>query len=282
MQTIQTNPAQGITAVNGSAYFSLGSPLWIQRTGGSFAKYTYSYAPPGHGWDDGEMATMNMARWGNNPKDEWYSASMRLGMALGFGAYEQSLKVGKGSGVTTTFYLSEENADHLQEIDFEFSGHCVKPDEHSLKHDEHCSTSWVWTNVWWQEKQYGNRTPLWAGSKPEPTPDTTQGWGRSVYRYKIDWEPDIVKWSVDLTGTGNNYQCIRSQEMSAINANYDERLCYPFISFWTGWTPDDSPFLKGDDATGKCGDSGACYQAFYFQSLKFTPSSRNQLTRIGS
>jgi hypothetical protein len=290
MQTINTNPAQGITAVAGSAYFSLGSPLWIQRTEGPFAKYTYSYAPPGHGWDDGEMATMNMARWGNNPKDEWYSASMRLNMALGFGAYEQSLKVGKGSGVTTTFYLCEENAVQLQEIDFEFSGHCYKPGEHCDKPveqcdkpGEHCGTASAWTNVWWKEKQHEEATLLWPVSKPpSPMPDTTQGWGKSVYRYKIDWERDVVKWSVDLTGTGNSYQVIRSQEMSAIGADYDEGLCYPFISFWTGWTPDGSPFLKGEDATGKCGDSGACYQAFYFQSLKFTPSSRNQITRIGS
>jgi hypothetical protein len=112
MQTINTDPARGITVVNASAYFSLGSPLWIQLTGGPFAKYTYSYAPRGQGWNDGEMATMNMARWGNNPKDEWYSASMRLDMALGFGAYEQSIKVGVGSGVTTTFYLSQKDADH--------------------------------------------------------------------------------------------------------------------------------------------------------------------------
>jgi hypothetical protein len=279
MQTINTDSAQGITVKNGSAYFSLGSPLWRQRTEGEFAKYTYSYAPRGHGWDDGEMATMNMARWGNNKEEKWYSASMRLEMALGFGAYEQSLKVGVGSGVTTTFYLSEENADKLQEIDFEFSGHCDKP-------GELCGTSSAWTNVWWQGNQYndGKPTPLWTGStKPSPMPDTTQGWGRNVYRYQIDWEPDIVKWSVDLTGTGNSYQVIRSQEMSAIRAAYDETLCYPFISFWNGWTPDGSPFdNKGKDATAMCGESGACYQAFYFQPLKFTPSSRNQITRIGS
>ena len=225
---------------------------------------------------------MNMARWGNNKEEKWHSASMRLDMALGFGAYEQSLKVGAGSGLTTTFYLSQENADKLQEIDFEFSGHCYKPGDVGYKPDEICSRSCVWTNVWWKTNQYGEATKLWTGSKPSPTPDTTQGWGRKVYRYKIDWEPDIVKWSVDLNGTGNSYQCIRSQEMSAIGAAYDENLCYPFISFWTDWTPDGSPFNKGTDATAKCGESGACYQAFYFQPLKFTPSSRNQITRIGS
>ena len=282
MQTINTNSAQGIGVGNGSAYFSLGSPLWRQCTEGPHAKDTYSYAP-GHGSDDVEMATMNMARWGNNPEEKWYSASMRLDMALGFGAYEQSLKVGVGSGVTTTFYLSEEKADRLQEIDFEFSGYCVKPGEHGANHGAGCSTSWVWTNVWWKENQYGNRTPLWTGSKPSPTPDTTQGWERSVYRYKIDWEPEFVKWSVDLTGTGNSYQCIRKQDMGAIGAAYDERLCYPFISFWSDWTPDGSPFDKeGKDATARCGASGACYQAFYFQPLKFTPSSKNRITRVGS
>lgn len=277
MQTINTNPAQGITVVNGSAYFSLGSNLWTQTTQGQFAKYTYSYAPPSPSWDNLEMATMSMARWGGNPEDKWYSACMRLEMALGFGAYEQSLKVGAGSGVTTTFYLSEQKVDKLQEIDFEFSGHCNQP-------GQLCGTSSVWTNVWWQGQQYGQATPLWTGNTPpSPMPDSTQGWGKSVYRYKLDWEPNMVKWSVDRTGIGNSYEVIRSQEMSLIGANYDERLCYPFISFWTGdWNPDGSPFLKGKDATAKCGDSGACYQAFYFQSLKFTPSSRNQITKIGS
>src|SRR5688500_1329546 len=46
-----------------------------------------------------------------------------------------------------------------------------------------------------------------------------------------------VSWSVDLTGTGNSYQVIRSQDMSVVGA-YNEALCYPFISFWQGWTPD--------------------------------------------
>lgn len=274
MQIINTNPVQGITIVNGSSYFSLGSPLWTQLTGGSYAQYTYSYSPPGQGWDGGEMATMNMANWGQ--QGSWYSAKMRLEMALGFGAYEQSIKVGVGSGVTTTFYLSEYDQDQLQEIDLEFSGHCYTP-------GQLCGTSSVSTNVWWQRTQYAiTATPLWTGSTPpSPMPNTTQGWGASVYRYKIDWEPNLVSWSVDLTGTGNSYQVIRSQDMSVVGA-YNEALCYPFISFWQGWTPDNSPFLSGQDATGNCGASGACYQAFYFQSLKFTPSSSNQITRLGS
>ena len=287
MQTINTDSAQGIGVGNGSAYFSLGGALWRQCTEGPYAKATYSYAPPGHGSDNVEMATMNMARW-DNKEEKWYSASMRLDVALGFGAYEQSLKVGVGSGVTTTFYLSEEKADRLQEIDFEFSGHCNNPGQYDKpgkcnEPGKVCGTSSVWTNVWWEGNQFGQTMPLWNdGTPPSPIPDNTQGWGKSVYRYKLDWEPDIVKWSVDLTGIGNSYQVIRSQKMDAIGA-YDERLCYPFISFWNDWTPDGSPFDKeGKDATAKCGESGACYQAFYFQPLKFTPSSRNQITRIGS
>ena len=50
---------------------------------------------PGDGWNGGEMATMNMAKWG---RGGWYSARMVLSMALGFGQYEQSIKVGSGSG----------------------------------------------------------------------------------------------------------------------------------------------------------------------------------------
>lgn len=37
MQIMNTSPAQGIAIVNGSAYFSLGSSLWAQLTGGSYA-----------------------------------------------------------------------------------------------------------------------------------------------------------------------------------------------------------------------------------------------------
>jgi hypothetical protein len=28
-------------------------------------------------------------------------------------------------------------------------------------------------------------------------PESTSGWGADVYRYKIDWEPRTVTWSVD-------------------------------------------------------------------------------------
>src|SRR5712671_4068856 len=105
MEIINTDSTLGITVANGSAYFSLGSTLWHQFTDGWFAKETYKYSPPGGGWKDGEMATMNMANW--NKDGKWSSAKMRLDRALGFGAYEQSIKVGKGSGVVTTFYLSK-------------------------------------------------------------------------------------------------------------------------------------------------------------------------------
>jgi hypothetical protein len=225
------------------------------------------------------MATMNMADWGR--KGEWYSAKMRLEKALGFGAYEQSIKVGKGSGVITTFYLSEKDKDTLQEIDFEFVGHRYLP----VKPGQPCGTESVWTNVWLNGQQFGETTPLWAGDRPPPgrMPDSTQDWGFSVYRYKIDWERNTVSWSVDRTGIGNSYEVIRKEDISKFG--YKEELCYPFISFWhdpNGWSPDGSPFLKGEDATGDCGASGKCYQAFYFQSLKFTPSSSNQITRLGS
>ncbi len=56
-------------------------------------------------------------------------------MALGRGTYEQSIKVGAGKGLITTFYLSEvknrnfkERLDKLQEIDFEASGYCAHPE----------------------------------------------------------------------------------------------------------------------------------------------------------
>jgi hypothetical protein len=137
----------------------------------------------------------------------------------------------------------------------------------------------VQSNVWWNKRQYPTLSPLWTGATPSPLPDSTSRWGADVYRYRIDWEPNTVTWSVDRTGSGNSYEVIASRAMSTVG-NYDESLCYPYISFWTGWTPDGSPFLNGADAKGKCGDSGACYQAYYFQSLKFTPSANNQLVTL--
>ena len=269
-QVLKSDRDRGVTVVGQSVYFSLGSPLWKNLTGSIWAPATYDYSPPGGGWADGEMATMNMAAWSG--KGEWYSARMRLDVALGFGKYEQSVKVGVGAGVTTTFYLSEPEVDRQQEIDFEFSGHC-SPGANP------CGTQFVWTNVWWAGNQFANATPLWVGTPPTPLPDSTSGWGFSVYRYMIDWEPNTVTWSVDRTGSGNNYTVIRTQDMATIGI-YDESLCRAFISFWSGWSPDGSTFRNGQDAPGKCGASGACYQAFYFQSLKFTPSANNRLVSL--
>ncbi|MEP6538954.1 MAG: family 16 glycosylhydrolase [Bryobacteraceae bacterium] len=265
---LKSDAVRGVSVAGQSVYFSLGSPHWINVSGGPFAPYTYHYSKPGEGWKDGEMATLNMANWGGGGK--WYSAEMRLDVALGFGSYEQSIKVGSGSGVTTAFYLSEYDArkseprDQVQEIDLEFSGH---------------GTQNVQTNVWWQLQQHPVVAPLWTSPAPNTLPDSTSGWGASVYRYRIDWEPHTVTWSVDRGGSGGSYDLIRSQDMSAIGS-YDESLCYPYISFWTGWTPDGSPFLKGADSSGKCGDSGACYQAFCFQSLKFSRSKNNRLITL--
>jgi hypothetical protein len=259
-----------VTVAGQSVYYSLGSPAWTNLTEGPYAPFTYGYSPPGGGWAGGEMATMNMANWGG--AGAWYSAKMRLGVALGFGQYEQSVKVGSGSGVTTTFYLSEFKQDKFQEIDFEFSGHCTAG-------ASPCGTQSVQTNVWWQGRQYPVVSPVWTGAPPHPLPDTTSGWGADVYRYRIDWEPGTVTWSVDRTGSGNGYVVIRTQDMATVGS-YDESRCYPFISFWQGWTPDGSPFLDGADAPGTCGASGACYQAFYFQSLKFTPSANNRLVTL--
>jgi len=213
-----------------------------------------------------------MAKWGQQPA--WFSAKMRLAKRLGFGKYEQSIKVGKGSGVTTTFYLSEWDKDGEQEIDFEFSGHCDQS-------HQPCGTKWVWTNIWGPKKgtQHGVRSNLWSGKEPSYA-DSTGGWGKDVYRYMIDWEPDVVTWSVDRTGSGNKYEVIRTQNLNEIGVHYDESLLAPFISFWQGWTPDGSSFLNGADASGNCGPSGKCYQAFYFQPLKFTPSAKNRQVRL--
>jgi Glycosyl hydrolases family 16 len=267
---IKTDRDRGVRSEGGSVYYSLGSPDWQNLTGGPSAQYTYTYFPPGHGWDDGEYASMCMADWGN--EGAWFSAKMRLNVALGFGAYEQSVLVGVGSGVTTTFYLCEKDTDGNQEIDMEFSGHCYPG-------NTPCGTSSVWTNFWWNKQQSGQATPLWTGSTPPtPLPNTTKGWGYEVYRYKIDWTEELITWSVDLTGTGENYVVIRSQVMTGMP--YNESALFPFISFWQGWTPDGSPFLKGADAQGDCGASGKCYQAFYFQSLKFTPAPSNQAVKL--
>src|SRR6185369_1487693 len=110
-----------------------------------------------------------------------------------------------------------------------------------------------------------------------PQPDSTAGWGAGVCRYRICWEPDVVVWSVDRTGSGQSYVEIHRQNMSEVGS-YDESLCYPYMSFWHqdkpgGWTVDGTPFHPPEGAKGNCGSSGPCYQAFYFQSLKFTPSS---------
>ena len=263
----------GVGIVGDSVYFSLGSKLWTNLTGGGYASATYSYTPPG---SDVEFATMNMANWGQ--QGAWYSAKMRLAKRLGFGKYEQSIKVGKGSGITTTFYLSEWDKDKEQEIDFEFSGHCDPA-------QDPCGTQFVWTNIWGpnQGDQHGVPENLWSGNSNKPSyVDSTSGWGNDVYRYMIDWEPDVVTWCVDRTGTGDHYEMIRAQYLDEIGVQYDKSLLVPFISFWQGWTPDGSPFLNGQDASGNCGPSGKCYQAFYFQPLKFTPSAKNRQVKLNS
>ena len=61
---------------------------------------------------------------------------------------------------------------------------------------------------------------------------------------------------------------------------YNESLCYVFISFWSTYSPHGTAFLSGTDATADCSPSGPCYQAFYFQSLKFTPSADNRLVSL--
>jgi beta-glucanase (GH16 family) len=99
-----------------------------------------------------------------------------------------------------------------------------------------------------------------------------------VYRYKIDWEPDAITWSVDLKESGNSYVPIHSQDMAQVSS-YAESLCHVYISFWHGWTPDGSQF-DGKNAKANCGEPGPCYQAFYFQPLKFTPSESNKLITL--
>ncbi len=225
---------------------------------------------------------MNFVDW--NQDGNWSSAKMRLKKALGYGDYELSIKVGKGSGVTTTFYLSERDRDQYHEIDLEFSGHCTLPNTP----ENPCGTACVQTNVWQDTKQFPvYPTKLWSGGFPPPVPlpDNTQGWGFTVYRYKITWDQEQVSWWVDCF-TGNGYILLRSHDISKFGY---PTLLYPFISFWTGWTPDGSPFLNGQDATAKFklpvnkyGNAvdAPCYQAFYFQSLKFTPSKANKITKL--
>jgi beta-glucanase (GH16 family) len=277
MQTINTDPALGVTVKDNTAYYSLGSNLWRQLTVGWFAKETWHYSPPGPppAWKDGEFATMNMRDWDKN--HNWSSAKMRLEKALGFGTYEQSLRVGKGTGLVTTFYLSEYDRDQHQEIDFEFSGNCNPPSDPD--HDKFCGTAMVQTNVWdprGTNKQFPYYNKLWSGKElpPKPLPDTTEGWGFDVYRYKIDWQPKTVQWSVDRTGKGTNYTFLREHDVSSFG--YKEELMYPFFSFWPGlgWSPDGSKFDPNQP--------DKLYQAFFFQALRFTPSASNKITRIGS
>lgn len=264
---LKSDPARGVTVAGGSVYYSLGSPHWINMNRSPFAPYTYHYSKPGEGWNDGEMATMNLANWGG--AGHWDSAQMRLEAPLGFGRYEQSIKVGSGSGATTAFYLSEYDQntdkpkDQDQEIDFEFAGY-----------DHTCLQVTVW-----RRKKTPQDESVQYPIVYRVLPDSSSGWGGDVYRYKIDWEPDAVTWAVDLKGSGNSYTEIRKQEMSTAGS-YDESLCYVYLSFWCGWTPDGSKFLSGADAKGTCGESGPCYQAYFFQSLKFTPSGNNKLVTL--
>ena len=263
---LRNDPANGVAVKGQNIYYSLGSPHWKNMNQSPLAAYTYHYSKPGDGWKDGEMATMNLARWGGK---DWSSAEMRLDVALGFGQYEQSIKVGTGGGICTAFYLSEydqgshKTKDRDQEIDFEFAGR-----------DHTC----VQTNVWRKKKTPQDQEAQYPAVF-RSLPDSSAGWGGDVYRYRIDWDPQSITWWFDRTGRGTSYEQIRTQDMSAAG-NYDESLCYLYLSLWTGWTPDGSPFLNGDDATGKCGESGACYQAFFFQSLKFTPSANNKLVTL--
>ncbi len=261
---LRNDPASGVAVAGGSISFSLASTHWKNAA----PDYTYSTGK----WERGEFSTMNMAKWAG--QNEWYSAQLRLDVALGFGQYEQSIKVGVGSGITTAFYLCEydeaqkQTKPQSQEVDFEFSGH---------------TTDKVQTNVWRPDhnppSQYPAVSPLWTGDRPSPPPDCTAGWGQNVYRYKLDWEPDTVAWSVDRTGSGDHYMEIRKQDMAAIG-RYNESLCYPYLSFWCGWAFDNSPFLKGIDAPAQAGESGPCYQAFFFEPLKFTPSANNTLITL--
>ncbi len=262
---LRTDRANGVAVAGTSIYYSLGSPHWLNMTEGPFAQYTYQYSQPSKNTKDLEMATMSLARWGGG--QDWYGALMRLGVKLGFGNYEQSIKVAKGGCVTTAFYLSQYNEttkkrlDQQQEIDLEFSGSDSKQ---------------VQTTVWKRGTQDSRRVVPVAPGKET---NVTSGWGPDVYRYGISWERNVVTWSVDLTGSGNHYTPIRSLDVSN-DFNYDESLCYLYMSLWTGWSFDASKFQEGADAEGKCGESGPCYQAFFFQPLRFTPSKDNTLVTL--
>ena len=306
MPTFKTDPDLNITVENGVRYFSLGSNLWTQLNG---VKYkdgstppTYAYSPPDSDKDKFEFATMNMVDW--NQDGNWSSAKMRLEMALGYGTYELSIRVGKGSGVITTFYLSKYDEDGQQEIDLEFSGHCAQPNTA----ENPCGTASVSTNVWKNDGKGGQDplypTKLWGhpmpnSPPPSPLPDNTEGWGLKVYRYRIIWEPSEnekgeiekwVTWDIDRSGTGNNYEMIRNKNMTEYK--YEEKLLYPFISFWPskGWSPDGSPFLEGKDATAKfklpTGRMLAeCYQALFpileVYAVKIQHDYENRLLTLG-
>jgi Glycosyl hydrolases family 16 len=270
--TINSDPAQGVFVdlKSGSVEFALNDNLWIELTGGPYAGAVSNFCPASQCKQD--LLTMNMANWGN--QDAWYSSSRALKKALGFGTYEQSIKVGAGKGLITTFYLSElgdngKPVDQMQEIDFELSGYCNDPGN-----AHKCGTASAWTNVWWEKQQKAE----WTLLKPQvPTPNTST----HVYRYKIDWQPSRVVWWVD---TGAGYVLIRTftqNDDPNIKINkYVESKCNIFISFW------HADFLGSncsppEGATGDCGASGKCYQAFYFGPLRFTPSPENTITRLG-
>ena len=272
-ETINSDRDKGVHVNTQGGYveFDLKSPHWLMLTGGD-----------GHYLDfDGDRMTMNMAKWNGT---DWWSAERVLHRALGFGKYELSFQVGKGSGLVTTFYLSELVPDTekdpskrnpsgfkpnpaIQEIDFEMSGHCNNP-----KDAHHCRTTSAWTNVFWHGNQNADNTLLLPRDK---NPDSTA----QMYKYMIDWQRGKVDWHVD---TGSGYQRIRSQDSNQTNhlGDYCESECYIFISFWHGdWM--DSKF-DGNDATANCGQAGKCYQAVYSGPLRFTPSKDNQVTRLGS
>jgi hypothetical protein len=137
-QVLKSDPANGVTVMGRSVFYSLNSTHWQNLTQHN-ASATYSYTPPIPANGNVEMATMNMAKFGTDNK--FYSAKLRLGVALGFGQYEQSIKVGKGSGICTAFYLSQYDKDQIQEIDFEMAGHC-DPNQ------KPCGTQSALTCVW--------------------------------------------------------------------------------------------------------------------------------------
>src|SRR5262249_27546523 len=216
------------------------------------AAATYHYSPPMSQNGNVEMATMNMGKFGTDGR--YYSAKMRLNIALGFGRYEQSIKVGKGSGICTTFYLSQHDVDKVQEIAFEMSGLC-QPEQ------KPCGTQSVLTCVWYppQTQITIPDTKLWVGDTvPNPIPDTTGGWGLNVYRYMFDWDLEVLTWSVDRTGSGNNYTRIRTESMK--DRGYDQSKLHVFMSFWAYYSPRGDAFLEGRDGTVDFREAGCGYQ----------------------